>query len=89
MRGLAFVLVRWCPRQDLNLRHRLCEPSCHRDGALPLSGGERLVGGQEATVVMRVEDKPVVAAEPSPADSGVIGSFTLVDPDDAAPGFHP
>jgi len=38
---------------------------------------------------MRVEDKPVVAAEPSPADSVVIGSFTLVDPDDAAPAFTP
>jgi len=42
---------------------------------------------------MRAEDKPVVPAEPSPADSGVIGFFTLVDtlvdPDDAAPAFHP
>jgi hypothetical protein len=38
---------------------------------------------------MRAEDKPVVAAEPWPAGSGVIGSFTLVDPDDAARAFHP
>jgi hypothetical protein len=40
---------------------------------------------------MRAEDKPVVAAEPSLADGGVIGSVTRVDPDDAAPAFalHP
>ena len=31
-------------------------------------------------MVRRAEDKPVVAAEPSLADSGVIGFFTRVDP---------
>ena len=40
-------------------------------------------------VVMRAEDKPVVAAEPSLAASGVLGSFTRVDPDDAALVLHP
>ena len=38
---------------------------------------------------MRAEDKPVVAAEPSLADSGVLGSFTRVDPDDAAAAYAP
>ena len=32
-------------------------------------------------MVMRAEDKPVVAAEPSLADGGLIGSFTRVDPE--------
>jgi hypothetical protein len=42
-----------------------------------------------SSVVMCAEDKPVVAAEPPLADGGVIGSFTRVDPDDAAPALHP
>ena len=31
----------------------------------------------------------VVGAEPSLADSRVLGSFTRVDPDGAAPALHP
>jgi len=53
--------------------------------------GKRLLGGQEATVVLRAEDKPVVAAEPSlvARHSGLLGSFTRVDPDDVAPILRP
>jgi hypothetical protein len=38
---------------------------------------------------MRGEDKPVVAPEPSLADSRVLSFFTRVDPDDVAPALHP
>jgi hypothetical protein len=42
-----------------------------------------------ASVVKRAEEKPVIAAEPLLAGSGVLDSFTCVDPDDAAPALHP
>jgi hypothetical protein len=39
--------------------------------------------------VMCAQDKPVVTGEPSLADGGLVGSFTRVDPDDAAAALRP
>jgi hypothetical protein len=44
--------------------------------------------GAEDNLVAEGIRQTVVAAEPSLADSRVLGSFTRVDPDDAAAALH-